>query len=331
MTVAGHACHRQYNPMVDGDGEKGETPPMQRLMPDSGSPGAERPVQPLFRKSWLFSGLTLAAAIVAAHGLFHVPASRQPRAPATVDVDYRADPTVHGLVGKFRIAGSWTVHVDDPRFGGVSGLALDGASLVAVTDSGVIVRLPRPGKGGAAELRDLPDGPGSPRFKRNRDSEAITADPAGRGWWVAFENRHSLWLYDSGFRRALRRVDLGGLGLRANRGIEGLAASGNRLTLFREWGGLLPLGTGVSDAAPDPGGTIWLTTRSFGLNGVVNRLGRFSGGRVVDAAVLPLGPLDNVEGIAAEPNGSGGTRLWLMTDNDFQANRLTRLIALETR
>lgn len=287
-------------------------------------------MQPSFRKSWFFSGLFLVAVVLTAHGLFRLPTPRQPGPPALAAVSYQVDPTVGSSEGKFRIAGSWTVGVDDPRFGGVSGLALDGDSLVAVTDSGVILRLPKPGAGSSAEIRDLPDGPGDPGLKRNRDSEALTADPAGRGWWVAFENRHSLWLYDPRFRTALRRVDLGGLGLRANRGVEGLAASGNRLFLFREGGGLLPLGTGVSDAALGPDGTIWLTTRSFGLDGVVNRLGRFSGGRVVNAIVLPLGPLDNVEGIAAEPNGSGGTRLWLMTDNDFSASRPTRLIALET-
>lgn len=316
--------------MEGRDGEKGETPPMQQLMPDSGSPGAERPVQQLFRKSWLFSGLLLIAVILAAHDQFRVPTLRQPGLPALAAIEYRGEGAVGGSVGKFRIVGSWTVAVDDPRFGGVSGLALDGDRLLTVTDSGVVVRLPKPGAGSSAEIRDLPDGPGDPRFKRNRDSEALAADPAGRGWWVAFENRHSLWLYDQGFRRALRRVDLGRLGLRANRGVEGLAGSGgNRLFLFREWGGLLPVGTGVSDAASGPDGTLWLTTRSFGLNGVVNRLGRYAEGRVIDPVVLPLGPLDNVEGIAAEASGSGGIRLWLITDNDFSATRPTRLIALE--
>lgn len=302
---------------------------MQQLMPDSHSLKAERRLQPSFRKSLIFSGL-LASSILAAHAHFDVPTSRQPRAPALAAVRYQVDRTFRGSVGKFRVAGSWIVSVDDPRFGGVSGLALDGDRLLAVTDSGVVVRLPKPGAGSSAEIRDLPDGPGDPRFKRNRDGEALAADPAGRGWWVAFENRHSLWLYDRGFRRALRRVDLGRLGLRANRGVEGLVGSGgNRLFLFREWGGLLPVGTGVSDAAFGPDGALWLTTRSFGLNGVVNRLGRYAEGRVIDAVVLPLGPLDNVEGIAAEASGSGEIRLWLITDNDFSATRPTRLIALE--
>jgi hypothetical protein len=312
------------------DGEKGKTPPMQRLMPDSNSPGAERHVQPPFRKSWLFSVLLMIALVLSAHGLFLTPTPRHPGPPVQAGVKYRVDRSVRGSVGAFRIAGSWTVGVDDARFGGVSGLALDGDRLVALTDSGVVFYLPRPGMGSSAEIRDLPDGPGDPQFKRHRDSEALTADPAGRGWWVAFENRHSLWLYDHAFTKRLRSISLRPLGMSANRGIEGMVGASDQLLLFRERGSFIPVGSSVSDATRGPDGEIWLTTRAFGPSGVINRLGRFAHGRAVDAAVLPLGPLDNVEGLAVEADGPGGVRLWLMTDNDFSARRPTRLIALET-
>src|SRR5690606_15457194 len=118
--------------------------------------------------------------------------------------------------------------------GGISALASDRGRLLALTDSGTLVRLPRPGQGNRASLRDLPSGPGNPGFKRNRDSEALARDPAGRGWWVAFEQWHQLWLFDAGFDRVLGRIDLGRGRWRANRGVEAMAADPAGLILFAE-------------------------------------------------------------------------------------------------
>ncbi|MFL6773674.1 MAG: esterase-like activity of phytase family protein, partial [Sphingomicrobium sp.] len=102
------------------------------------------------------------------------------------------------------LAGAWRLTSDDPRFGGISALALDGGSLLALSDSGVLVRFAKlEGSTVSAAIRELPDGPGDPRFKSRRDSEAIVRDASGRGWWVAFENRNELWLYDGGFARPL--------------------------------------------------------------------------------------------------------------------------------
>ena len=41
-----------------------------------------------------------------------------------------------------------------------------------------------------------------------------------------------------------------------------------------------------------------------------------------------LGPLDNAEALAAEPI-AGGTRLWLMTDDNFSWPMRTLLVALD--
>jgi len=46
-------------------------------------------------------------------------------------------------------------------------------------------------------------------------------------------------------------------------------------------------------------------------------------------ASLSLGPTANVEGITAEPRPGGGTRLWLVTDNDFRPRAPTLLVALD--
>ena len=44
---------------------------------------------------------------------------------------------------------------------------------------------------------------------------------------------------------------------------------------------------------------------------------------------VPLGPFDNLEGVAAERRADGRTRLWLVTDNDFSERRRTLLIAVD--
>jgi hypothetical protein len=46
---------------------------------------------------------------------------------------------------------------------------------------------------------------------------------------------------------------------------------------------------------------------------------------------LPVGRLDNFEGVAAEPLPRGGSRLWLITDDNLQRPMRTLLIALDLR
>ena len=50
--------------------------------------------------------------------------------------------------------------------------------------------------------------------------------------------------------------------------------------------------------------------------------------RLGEPIVLGLGPLDNAEALAAEPI-AGGTRLWLMTDDNFRWPMRTLLVALD--
>lgn len=247
----------------------------------------------------------------------------------------------------FRLAGAWRVEVADPRFGGVSALAIDRGKLVALTDSGTVVRLPMPGTPGRAVLHDLGAGPGSPGFKGNRDSEALARDPAGRGWWVAFERSNQLWLYDPGFTRALHRIDFGKRRWRRNKGIEAMIAGSGGLTLFpeggREW---LTVGRdgarsrplrsrfgNIADAATAPDGRLLLVTRKAGMAGLAKQLvtAEEANDGVLELrslARLGLGATDNVEAIALEPR-PGGARLWLMTDNDFRPRAPTYLVALD--
>ena len=328
------------------DGEKGKTPSMQRLMPDSKSPEAERRLQPRFSKASIFNYLALLILILAGdRWIGSIPnRSISPDALAAI----RFTPA-HFSAERFqplRLVGAWKVEVADPRFGGISALAIDRGRLLALSDSGTVVTFPKPGEAGRAFVHDLPDGPGDPDFKRNRDSEALARDPAGRGWWVAFERWNQLWLYDSAFTKALMRVDLGRHRWRQNKGIEGMVADGGGLILFPETGsewlewrggrtrvGRLANRSGrVSDAVRTSEGRLLAVMRQPGLEGLTKRLTVVERSRdgtlsLRSLARLGLGATDNIEAIAAEPR-AGGTRLWLMTDNDFRARAPTYLVAL---
>ena len=83
-----------------------------------------------------------------------------------------------------------------------------------------------------------------------------------------------------------------------------------------------------------PNGRILLVTRQVTASGLVKRLveaKNIEGGglSLSEVAVLPLGATDNIEGITAEPRADGGTRLWLVTDNDFRPRKATLLVALD--
>jgi hypothetical protein len=316
-------------------------------MPDSGSLATERRVQPMFMKINIFSGLAMFLTVMAFDSWLKTVPSRSDRPARLAAVSFVPVTFDQAGFAPLRLAGAWEVEVDDPRFGGVSALAVNGDQLLALTDSGTLVRLPRPGSQGQALVRDLLAGPGTPRFKSNRDSEALARDPAGRGWWVAFEQWHQLWLYDRDFRRPLARIDLGRRRWSDNRGVEAMSADGRGLRLFPEPGDewlridgpriqnhrLVSRYGYISDAVRLPDGRLLLVARKFGLAGIAKRLvaveGEGSSPKLRSVARLGLGPIDNVEAIAAEPLGPGGTRLWLMTDNDFRRGQRTLLVALD--
>lgn len=316
-------------------------------MRNRGSTVAERQLQREFSKLRLIEALALFAAILLLREALRWYPDREPRPDAAVALHFTPVALDAAGFAPLRLAGAWTVESAEPRFGGISSLAVDGDSLIALTDSGTLVQF-RPGDAARpAEFRDLPSGPASPWYKRYRDSEALLARGDGRGWWVAFENRHSLWAFDPTFRFVRTHRRLPGRNWHANRGMEALANDRGKLLLLRESGdeafrvegGMLHrtevdnlLGS-PTDAETIPGGRILLAIRRFGLLGFRNRLAwlepRGNSYRVVLLSELPLGPLDNVEALAAQRLDGGSTRLWLMTDNDFSSWRRTLLIALD--
>lgn len=287
-------------------------------MPDSWSLEAERAMQPVFRKSSVFSSLALFALVLLAQVWLRHHRPPLDIRPALAKVEWL--PIAAGPMrdSRARLAGAWELRVSDARAGGFSGLAVDRGRLLALTDSGLLVWLPRPPSGGSAMVRPLPAVAGRPLAKIGRDSEALARDPGGSGWWVAFEQRHQLILYDAAFSAALGRVDIPGRGWRDNRGIEAIAAGRQEIAWIAE-------STGVSDAANLPDGRILRLVRGFGPAGFAPEILGLPGGPLR----LPLRGLDNAEGMAVESIPDAAVRLWVITDNDWSRWRPTRLYALD--
>jgi hypothetical protein len=313
-------------------------------MPDSEGPEAEPGVQLLFSVLRFWAAVLLAAAILNFPELYRYIPNRAELGPREVPI--RFDPVRFDAAGfgGLKFAGAWRLGAPDPRFGGLSAIAVDAGGLVALSDSGVVVRFPKPGKAQPmARIDELSGGPGDPGFKRNRDSESLARDRKGRGWWVGFENRNQLWLFDPQFERVLARGRIGRGWPRT--GFEAIAQSNGAMLLFPESGGKvlvasldrsrwLPLPAGpVSDAATLPDGSLLVLERGLRFDGFHNRLVqvRRKAGGYLEVRSIPLGVgrFDNVEGVAVERGMAGALRLWLITDDGHQWPQRTLLLALD--
>jgi len=301
-------------------------------------------MQLLFSVLRFAAAILLAAAIVNFAELYRYIPNRAELGPRDVPVRFHPVRFDGGDFGGLAVAGAWTLTAPDPRLGGLSAIAVDGGGLLALSDSGVVVRFPKPGKARPiARIDELPGGPGDARFKVNRDSESLARDDRGRGWWVGFENRNALWLFDSRFEQVLARGRIGRGWPRT--GFEAMMQSHGRMLLVPESGGKLleawpgdsrwlPLPAGpVSDAAQLPDGSLLVVERRLRIDGLHNRLVqvRRAGDRFVEVRSIPLGVgrFDNVEGVAVEPRGGGALRLWLITDDGHQWPQRTLLLALD--
>ncbi len=289
----------------------------------------EQSVQPTFSMFKLFSSLSMALPIFAAGVWLKQQPNRSPEADRMVGG--RAIEVVLGSGLK-----AWRLTAADVRFGGLSALVVDRGTLLALSDSGVVVRFapPRAGRAMRFALHDLPGGPGSPLRKSMRDTESLLADASG-GYWVGFETRHSLWRFDRHFRKVLetRWLDVEWA---PNKGAEALVAGGaTGVMALPERGGAAVGGSFVapawtSDATRLPDGRPVLLIRRPSWRGFVNQLQIGAGaGKPARRIALDLAPLDNMEGIAAAPLPDGGTRLWIVSDDNFRPWMRTLLVALD--
>ena len=315
-------------------------------MPDSQLNGAERPLQHSFMKSVVFNGLIMAVAIGLIALLIRAMPDRRAISPASMPLTYRPI-ELASAGGPLRLAGAWEMEVGDRRFGGLSSLAADNGKFLSISDRGVVVRFDPPDSvKPEVRLSDLREGPGPFGKKSSRDAESLVRDWRGRGWWIGFEQRHSLWLYDRHLQHALENVDLRRSNWRDNSGAEGLTFADGALLVLGEDGrdafriessGPRPLklhaGAEVADAARAPDGTSWVLLRQPGLSGIVQSvaplLRTHDGWMTGTASPLPPLPFDNFEGMAIVARPDGRWRFWLVNDNDYRSVARTLLVALD--
>jgi hypothetical protein len=314
-------------------------------MPDARLNMAEHGLQHWFRKSRIFNGLLMVGAVAAAYWPIRALPNQHPVARATVPLAVRTVelPSMHGPL---RLAGSWELKANDGRFGGVSALAIDGGRFLAVTDRGAAIWFDYPTTAKPqAVLLDLRLGPGPFGKKWSRDAESLVQDPQRRGWWVGFEQNHSLWLYGAKFDRVLASIDLKRMRWRSNRGAEGMLGANGALLVTAENGrdvvrlagaierSALNAGADVAEAASAPDGSAWLLLRSSGLNGIKQSIAPLfrtrEGYRVGPRWPVPKARFDNFEGMVIEARPNGSWRFWLISDDGHRIMARTLMVALD--
>lgn len=270
--------------------------------------------------------------------------------------------------GRVSLAGAWVLSSDDTRFGGLSGLdVLPSGNLLSVSDEGnlVWINLDETGAPSTAHIAPLLDADGAPlEGKPLTDAEGLMITEDGLAL-VSFEREHRLLAYDlEGCGVAARGALVADLsqspygmraGMDANGGAEGLALFGDQLYL-----GIESNDRGAVVARLDAGPRARVTQRievEDGLSltgldstgaqiyGVLRGYERGLGNTVevfyLDASATPafavtrlfrLTPdmtVDNFEGIAVHAPEDGDARLWLVSDDNFNAGQRTLLYAFD--
>lgn len=257
-------------------------------------------------------------------------------------------------LGNLVYLGGWRLTSEHPRFGGISAIHIDSGLVTALTDSGWILRFPAPGDGrSVAPLNADPlgGGPGSPRDKKNRDTEGMAIE--GGQAWIAYERRDAIWRYRTGDWRAQAHAEPPPMRRWPNNsGAEGIVRlRDGRFMVFSEagWAGdgsvdvLLfdgdpavqgqpfarlgyrpPPGFLATDAAELPDGRLLVLNRQIGLwtgftaKLVVVRLPKAGGPLEAEelATLRPPLAVDNMEGLSVARE-QGRTIVWIASDDNF--------------
>lgn len=196
--------------------------------------------------------------------------------------------------------------------------------------------------------------------KHEQDAEDISRVPDAKGWLISFERHHRIMAYVDPFDPD---ADVIGLNipadakkLPANRGIEAIAAlPGGTVAVGAEDGRiwLCPPRQEPCPRVHDKGGMgtlFYLTglhhlpgtrddmvatyrrpTLRSGYESLIARVAITGGKAVVTELARLPNSVGNVEGISAVVGPNGGYRLYIVTDNNFEENTATRLLAFDWR
>jgi hypothetical protein len=267
-------------------------------------------------------------------------------------------------VGGLLYLGGWSLRSNDPRFGGLSAIHVEGGELMALSDAGILMRHALPGnrQGMPIEVHALRDGPGPLGSKKLRDSEAMAVGPDNL--WISYERSNSVWRYGRGDLRAQAHAAPAPMrGWSANNGSEAMvrlaggrflilserSRRGNRFseamlfdgdpalpsTPVRRFVLRGPDGYRVTDAARLPGGRLLFLHRWFSYFGgvsakltILDELDPAEGAVVEPREIAHLeAPLsvDNMEGLSVTQE-QGRTIVWIASDDNFTALQRTLLL-----
>lgn len=257
----------------------------------------------------------------------------------------------------------WTLKSDDSDFGGLSALATGAKGLMAISDTGLLVRLS--GNLSRAQLQSMPRACVPHQLKRERDSESMVRDSVTGTLWVGFEYRNMIcrieragraqayappgmarWPKLGGPEAMLRSAD-GHFLVFAERAIAGGAVT-PLLSFDRDPVDPRAVVTAMRyeapaqyhpvDAAMLPDGRILVVNRRYAFplhfSAIVTLVEPFkarAGALVRGRPVILLAPphiADNFEGITVETRG-GRTSIWLVSDDNFLPEQRTYLLEFE--
>lgn len=269
---------------------------------------------------------------------------------------------------RLSLAGAWVLSSNDRRFGGLSGLdVLPSGNLLAVSDEGqfVWISLDEEGAPSSAHVAPMRDADGAVlESKPLTDAEGLLITEDGLAL-VSFEREHRLLAYDlEGCGAAARGALVADISSRPygmrrdmeeNGGAEGLAIYGTQLYLGIETndeGGVLArldggprlnvterveLEDGLSITGLDGQyAQIYAVARGYepGLGNTVEVFAFDASATPAFATstLLRLTPemtVDNFEAIAVKQREGAPARLWLLSDDNFNAGQRTLLFAFD--
>ena len=265
-------------------------------------------------------------------------------------------------LGRLKWRSGWSIESNDPRFGGISAMHVEGEEVTAFSDAGWLIRFRLPGAdaGPRARIAPLPGVAQAADKKADRDVEAMAV--LGPLAWVILERRNAAIRYRrDGWRADSAATPAAMKDWRANNGAEAmLRLPDGRFLVFSEGKGGLsevlmflgdpatpgtravamryrpPEGYRITDAALTGDGRMLLLNRQVNLlkGGFVAKLtmapipeakqGALISGEEIADLRRPLS--DNMEALSVTRE-AGRTILWMASDNNYNSVQRTLLLS----